>query len=105
MSGDVHVQFSEGLRVKFPRTTQPYVRTDEGWLYLAVVMDLYSRMVVGWLIADCESQELARKLIQETALKQGVQPNQLTIHADNGPSMKSHTVAQRGVLSAIFPLV
>jgi hypothetical protein len=66
------------------------------WVYyhLYVIMDIYSRYVVGWLIADCESQELARKLIQETALKQGVQHNQLTIHADNGPSMKSHTVAQ-----------
>jgi putative transposase len=66
------------------------------WVYyhLYVIMDIYSRYVVGWLIADCESQELACKLIQETALKQGVQPNQLTIHADNGPSMKSHTVAQ-----------
>jgi len=66
------------------------------WVYyhLYVIMDIYSRYVVGWLIADCESQELARKLIQETALKQGVQPNQLTIHADNGPSMKSLTVAQ-----------
>ena len=66
------------------------------WVYyhLYVIMDIYSRYVVGWLIADCESQELARKLIQETALKQGVQHNQLTIHADNGPSMKSNTVAQ-----------
>ena len=66
------------------------------WVYyhLYVIMDIYSRYIVGWLIADCESQELARKLIHESALKQGVQPNQLTIHADNGPSMKSHTVAQ-----------
>ena len=66
------------------------------WVYyhLYVIMDIYSRYVVGWLIADCESQDLARKLIQETALKQGIQPNQLTIHADNGPSMTSHTVAQ-----------
>lgn len=66
------------------------------WVYyhLYVIMDIYSRYVVGWLIADCESQELARKLIQESALKQGIQPNQLTIHADNGPSMKSHTVSQ-----------
>jgi transposase InsO family protein len=66
------------------------------WVYyhLYVIMDIYSRYIVGWLIADCESQELARKLIHESALKQGVQPNQLTIHADNGPSMRSHTVAQ-----------
>jgi len=66
------------------------------WVYyhLYVIMDIFTRYVVGWLIADCESQELARKLIQESVLKQGIQPNQLTIHADNGPSMKSHTVSQ-----------
>ena len=66
------------------------------WIYyhLYVIMDIFSRYVVGWLIADCESQELACKLIQESALKQGIQPEQLTIHADNGSSMKSHTVAQ-----------
>ena len=66
------------------------------WVYyhLYVIMDIFSRYVVGWLIADCESQELARKLILESALKQGIQPNQLKLHSDNGPSMKSHTVAQ-----------
>ena len=49
---------------------------------------------MGWLIADSESKELARKLIQQSALKQGIQPNQLTLHADNGPSMTSLTVSQ-----------
>ena len=64
------------------------------YYYLYVILDIFSRYVVGWLIADCESQALARKLIQQTALKQSIQPNQLTLHADNGASMKSHTVAQ-----------
>jgi len=64
------------------------------YYYLYVILDIYSRYVVGWLIADRESKEMARKLIQETALKQGIQRNQLTLHADNGPSMTSNTVAQ-----------
>lgn len=66
------------------------------WVYyhLYVILDVFSRYVVGWLIADSESKELARKLIQQSALKQGIQPAQLTLHADNGPSMTSHTVAQ-----------
>ena len=38
----------EGLRVKSPRSTQPYVWTLEGWMYLAFVMDLFSRRIVGW---------------------------------------------------------
>jgi transposase InsO family protein len=69
---------------------------SQKWVYyhLYVIMDIFSRYVVGWLIADAQSQELARKLIQESALKQGVQPGQLILHADNGPSMTSHTVSQ-----------
>lgn len=44
---------------------------NQKWVYyhLYVIMDIFSRYVVGWLIADAESQELARKLIQESALK------------------------------------
>jgi len=64
------------------------------YFYLYVILDIYSRYVVGWLIADCESKELARKLIQESALKHDIQDDQLTLHSDNGPSMISHTVAQ-----------
>ncbi len=64
------------------------------YFYLYVILDIYSRYVVGWLIADCESKDLARQLIQKTAIKQGIQPHQLTLHSDNGPSMTSHTVSQ-----------
>jgi len=64
------------------------------YFYLYVIMDIFSRYVVGWLIADRECQLLAEKLIQTATLRQGIQPGQLTLHADNGPSMTSHTVAQ-----------
>ena len=64
------------------------------YFYLYVILDIYSRLVVGWLLADCESQELAKQLIKETALKHGILPNQLTIHADNGPCMTAHSVSQ-----------
>jgi transposase InsO family protein len=37
---------------RFPRPTHPYIGTDEGWLYLAVVLDLFSRKVVGWSMSD-----------------------------------------------------
>lgn len=72
------------------------LRSDKKWtyFYLYVILDIYSRYVVGWLIADCESKELARQLIQKTALRQGVQRHQLTLHSDNGPSMTSHAVSQ-----------
>lgn len=72
------------------------LRSDRKWVYfyLYVILDVFSRYVVGWLIADCESKEWARHLIQQSALKQGIQRHQLTLHSDNGPSMTSHTVAQ-----------
>lgn len=72
------------------------LKSDRKWVYfyLYVLLDIFSRYVVGWLIADCESKDLARQLIQKSALKQGIQPGQLTIHADNGPSMTSHTLSQ-----------
>jgi putative transposase len=61
--------------------------------YLYVILDVFSRYVVGWMIAYRESAELARRLIEHTCLKQQIAPGQLTIHADRGSSMKSKPVA------------
>ena len=66
------------------------------WTYfhLYVVMDIYSRYVVGWLVAERESATLAERLFDETCDKQGIVPGQLTIHADRGTAMTSKAVAQ-----------
>jgi putative transposase len=64
------------------------------YFYLYVILDIFSRYVVGWLLAHCESSALAKRLIADSCAKQGVQPGQLTVHADRGTSMKSKTVAQ-----------
>lgn len=65
------------------------------WTYfhLYTVLDVYSRYVVGWLIAHWESANLAKQLIAETCRKQGIQQDQLTLHADRGSSMRSKTLA------------
>lgn len=63
------------------------------YFYLYVILDLFSRYVVGWMVAPGESAQLAKKLIQESLSKQGVAPGQLHLHADNGPSMTSKTLA------------
>lgn len=63
------------------------------YYYLYVIIDIYSRYVVGWLIAEVESAELAEQLIAETCAKQGVPRAQLTLHADNGSPMIAKTVA------------
>jgi putative transposase len=62
--------------------------------HLYVILDIFSRYVVGWLLAQRECAYLAERLIRESCTKQNVQPEQLTIHSDRGPSMKSQTVAQ-----------
>lgn len=65
------------------------------WTYynLYVIMDIFSRYAVGWMVAHRESATLAERLIEATCRKQGIEPDQLTIHADRGSSMTSRTVA------------
>jgi len=57
-------------------------------------LDVWSRFVVGWLVAPRESDRLAHDLIAASARAEGIQPEQLTLHADRGSSMTSRTVAQ-----------
>ena len=72
------------------------LRGPEKWNHyqLYVMLDIYSRCVVGWLLADRESATLASKLIEEATESQGIKPEELTIHADRGPSMRSKAVGQ-----------
>ena len=62
------------------------------YFYLYVILDIFSRYVVGWMVATCELSSLAKRLIMETCEKQGIIRDQLTIHADRGSSMKSKPV-------------
>ena len=66
------------------------------WSYycLYVILDIFSRYVVGWMIADGESSTLAKRLIADSCRKQNIPEDQLTLHADRGSSMKSKVVAQ-----------
>lgn len=63
------------------------------YFYLYVVLDIFSRYVVGWMLAERESGLLASRLIDDTCMKQLIKPDQLTIHSDRGPSMKSGLLA------------
>jgi putative transposase len=63
------------------------------YYYLYVILDVYSRYVTGWLIAELESARLAEQLIAETCAKQGIEPDQLTLHADRGSAMRAKAVA------------
>lgn len=63
------------------------------YYYLYVILDVFSRYVVGWMVAHREQKSLAVELIEATCAKQGIKPGQLTIHADRGSSMTSKPVA------------
>jgi putative transposase len=64
------------------------------WYSLYVVVDIFSRCIVGWTAAEKECQQIAADLLEETCLLQGISRDTLTIHADNGGPMISKTVAQ-----------
>jgi putative transposase len=63
------------------------------YFYLYVILDVFSRFVVGWMITHQESATLARRLIAESCAKQNILSDTLTVHADRGPSMTSKSVA------------
>ena len=63
------------------------------YFYLYVVLDVFSRYVVGWMIAPVESAALAKKLAREACQREGIEPAQLTLHADRGSAMTSKSFA------------
>jgi putative transposase len=63
------------------------------YYYLYVILDVFSRYVVGWMVAHRETAALAQKLIASTCEREGIQPGQLKLHADRGSSMTSKPVA------------
>src|SRR2546430_10401194 len=63
------------------------------YFYLYVMLDVFSRYVVGWMVAHRENAGLAEQFIRETCARQGIAHGQLTIHADRGSAMTSEPVA------------
>ena len=71
------------------------LRGPEKWsyFYLYVILDIYSRYIVGWMVAPCERADLAEALIATTCERQEIPRGQLTLHADRGSAMTSKLVA------------
>ncbi|WP_310569062.1 IS3 family transposase, partial [Gemmatimonas sp.] len=67
--------------------------TTWSWYHLYVILDVFSRYVVGWMVAPRESALLAERLIAASCAREHIGPNQLTLHADRGSSMVSQPVA------------
>ena len=64
------------------------------YFYLYVLLDIFSRYTAGWMVAERESSALAARLIEQSCLKQGIEPNTLTLHSDRGAPMTSRCTAQ-----------
>lgn len=64
------------------------------YLYLYIVLDLFSRYIVGWMLAGRESGHLAARLIRETCIKEGIAPGTLTLHSDRGSAPTAKVVSQ-----------
>lgn len=64
------------------------------WFYLYVILDIFSRYAVGWMVATKETAELARRLIKETIDKYGLDPEGLGIHADRGSQQRAKLMVQ-----------
>jgi putative transposase len=64
------------------------------YYYLYVILDLWSRYVVGWLVAEREGEDLARQLVRETAAKEGIQPDELILHSDRGSPMTAGAMGE-----------
>lgn len=64
------------------------------WYYLYSIIDIYSRKTVGWTVHNAENQETAHELIDTTCKREGINPKQLTLHADRGSPMIARSVAE-----------
>jgi putative transposase len=102
MTRECHVRFCEGPWVKSPRSTHPYIRTHEGWLFLAAVIDLFSRQVVGWSMQPRMDKELAigallmavwRRKPKQTVMVRSDQGSQFSSY-DWQDFLKAHNLQQ-----------
>jgi putative transposase len=73
------------------RLRGPVVRC---WFYLYVVLDIFSRKIVGWSIDTVESDKVAKRLINTACTREGINPDQLILHSDRGAQMTGNTIAE-----------
>lgn len=101
MSREAHVRFCEGLGVQLPRSTQPYVATQEGWLYVAVVLDLYSRYIVGLAMQAHMTASLVIAALQQAVIHRKPSGS-LIHHSDQGSQYTSgdfkQVAEQQGII-------
>ena len=95
MSREVHVRFCEGPKVQFLRPTHPYVRLGEAFIYLAVVLDAFSRKVIGWALDDHLEARLAVQALDMALAARNPLGASLIHHSDRGVQYASGDYTDR----------
>ena len=90
--------------MRLPRPTQPYIRTRKGWLYLAVILDLWSRAVVGWSMSERINRQLVIEALKMAQGRRRIEAG-LLLHSDRGSQYTSddfrRELARLGIVSSM----
>ena len=73
------------------------------YFYLYLFMDIFSRKIVGWQIYDVESSDLAAEVMRDICAREGIAPNQVILHSDNGSPMKGATMLATLQVLGVMP--
>jgi putative transposase len=85
MNREVHVRFCEGLGVQFPGSTHPYVRTWQGFVYVAFVVDVFARYIVGWKVSTSAQTDFVLDALEQALYaRQPAREGRLIHHSDRG---------------------
>jgi len=106
MSREAHVRFCEGLGVQLPRPTHPYVSTRQGWLYVAFVIDVYARRIVGWQVSALMTTDFVLDALEQALYaRQPDNDGTLIHHSDRGAQYVSIRYSERLAEAGVEPSV
>lgn len=106
MSREAHVRFCEGPRVKLPRSTHPYVSTRQGCVYVAFVIDVFARRIVGWRVSRSMPTDFVLDALEQALYaRQPERDVTLIHHSDRGSQYVSIRYTERLAEAGIEPSV
>ncbi len=105
MSREAHVRFCEGPQVKLLRSTHPYVSTWQGWLYVAFVIDVFARRIVGWRVSQSMQTDFVLDALEQALYARQPAGQELIHHSDRGSQYLSIRYTDRLTEAGIEPSV
>ncbi len=106
MSREAHVRFCEGLGVKLPRPTHPYVSTWQGFVYVAFVIDVFARYIVGWRVSTTMQTDFVLDALEQALYaRRRERDGELVHHSDRGSQYVCIRYSERLTEAGIEPSV